>query len=167
MMKNSESSNENHPSVPSGKGLKVEKSITINAPPSEVYAFWRRLENLPRFMHHIEAITERDNRRSHWVVKSPTGRVHWDAEIIEDRPDEMISWRTLPDSDVDNAGSVWFTPTQNGGATVIKISLKYLPPAGKAGAMVARLFGRDADSEIEEDLNRLRDLMEKTNPLRM
>jgi uncharacterized membrane protein len=150
-----------HVSVPSGKGIRVDKTITISLPPEQVYSFWRRLENLPQFMTHIESVTEKDSEHSHWVVKGAGKTLEWDAEIIEDEPNRMISWRSLPDADVDNAGSVWFTPARSGMGTKVKVSLKYLPPAGKLGAVVAKVFGQDAKSEIEEDLGRVKTLLER------
>jgi uncharacterized membrane protein len=150
-----------HVSVPSDEGVRVDKAITIERPVSEVYAFWRQLENLPRFMRHVESVTVKDDLHSHWVVKGPAGKkLEWDAETIEQRDNEMISWRSTPGADVDNAGSVWFTPVPNGQGTVVRVELKYVPPGGKTGALVSKLFGQDADSEIADDLNRLKTLLE-------
>ncbi len=160
-MKTAEATRRPLVSVPSGKGTKVERAITIGLPVPEVYAFWRRLENLPRFMRHLESVTQTDRKHSHWAVRGPRDRiVHWDAEIIEERENEMISWRSLPGADVDNAGSVWFKPAAGGRGTVVKVSLKYAPPAGKVGMALATLWGRDAASEIEEDLYLLKALLE-------
>ncbi len=139
----------------------MDKAITIAKPVQEVYAFWRKFDNLPRFMRHLESVTVKDNLHSHWVVKTVGGkRLEWDAEIIEQKENEMISWRSAPGADVDNAGSVWFTSVPGGQGTVVRLELKYIPPAGAAGAAVAKLFGRDAESEIEEDLNRVKSLLE-------
>ncbi len=150
-----------HVSVPSDEGVRVDKAITIERPVSEVYGFWRQLENLPRFMRHVESVTVKDDLHSHWVVKGLGGKkFEWDAETIEQRDNEMISWRSAPGADVDNAGSVWFTPVPNGEGTVVRVELKYVPPGGKTGAVVSKLFRQDADSEISEDLSRLKILLE-------
>jgi len=150
-----------HVSVPSGEGVKVEKTITIKRPVSEVYAFWNQLENLPKFLRHVQSVRVRDDLHSHWAVKTVGEKIlEWDSEIIERRQNEMISWRSIPGADVDNAGSVWFTPTRGSVGTVVRVSLKYAPAAGKAGLITAKLLGRDADSEIEEDLHRLKSLLE-------
>ena len=94
-----------HVSVPSGEGARVDKAITIQKPVSEVYSFWCRFENLPRFMRHLESVTVQDDLHSHWVAKTSGGKkLEWDAEIIEERQNQMISWRSLPGADVDNAG---------------------------------------------------------------
>ncbi len=148
-------------SVPSDEGIRVDKAITIEKPIDQVYQFWRRFSNLPRFMRHLESVSVQDDCHSHWVAKTLAGKtVEWDAEIIEQRENEMISWRSLPGADVDNAGSVWFTPVPGGQGTVVRVEMKYIPPAGKAGAWLAKLFGRDAESEIGDDLNRLKTFLE-------
>jgi len=150
-----------HVSVPSDEGARVDKAITIEKPVSEVYSFWHRFENLPRFMRHLESVTVQDDLHSHWVVKTFGGKkLEWDSEIIEQRQSEMISWRSLPGADVDNAGSVWFTPVPGGTGTVVRLEMKYVPPGGKAGALISKMFRQDADSEIEEDLHRLKTLLE-------
>jgi uncharacterized membrane protein len=148
-------------SVPHDEGLRVDQAMTFNLPASELYAFWRQLTNLPRFMRHLESVEVLDDRRSRWVALGPAGtRVAWEAEIINDIPNERIGWRSLPGSTVDNAGSVQFRPLDGGRGTMVLVELKYDPPAGKAGAAVAKLFGRDAATEIREDLLRLKQLLE-------
>jgi uncharacterized membrane protein len=148
-------------SVPARHGVKVERSVTINRRPDELFHFWRNLENLPKFMNHLESVKNMGQLRSHWVVKAPLGiTVSWDAEIITERPDEMIGWRSLPGSMVDNAGSVHFARAPGQRGTEVKVVLKYDPPAGKIGATIARLFGAAPEQEIHEDLRRLKELME-------
>jgi uncharacterized membrane protein len=147
-------------SVPAGKGVKVEKSITINRRPEDLYRYWRRLETLPRFMQHIESVTSLGDR-SHWVAKGPLGkRLEWDAEVIMDRADELISWRSLPGSDVDSAGSVHFQSLGPDRGTRVTVTLKYDPPAGKVGKVIAQLLGQNPEKQIEEDLRRFKQLME-------
>lgn len=160
-MKTVETTDKPHAAVASGKGVKVERAITISRPVSEVYAFWRHFENLSRFMNHVNSVMERDATHSHWTVRTPRGKlVEWDAELIEERPNELLSWRSLPGADVDNAGSVWFTPAPGNRGTVLKVSLKYDPPATKLGVAIAKMFGQDAEAEIQDDLYRLKSLLE-------
>ena len=148
------------PSLKSGRGVKVTMSITIARPPDEVYSFWRQFDNLSRFMAHVVSVTETGDT-SHWVIKTSAGKqLQWDSRIIEDKPGEMISWRSLEGADVDNAGSVWFTPTTSG-HTRLKVAMKYSPPGGKVGAALAKLFGDSAKDELVEDLKRLKALLEK------
>jgi uncharacterized membrane protein len=148
-------------SVARGEGIKVERSITVNRPPAEVYRFWRRLENLPRFMDHLESVTVIDENRSHWVAKAPAGtKVEWDASIHNEIEDELIAWRSLPGSDIDNAGSVHFTPAENG--TEVRVVLSYDPPAGRVGAAVAKLLGEEPGHQVEDDLRRFKQVMESS-----
>jgi uncharacterized membrane protein len=148
-------------SVPAGHGIKVEQSIIINRSPEELYQFWRRFENLARFMNHLESVTTTGGNRSHWVAKAPAGsKIEWDAEIYNEKENELIAWRSLEGSQVDNAGSVHFTPAAGGGGTEVRVVLKYDPPGGAIGAAVAKLFGEEPSQQIEEDLRRLKQLME-------
>jgi uncharacterized membrane protein len=147
-------------SVPRGQGIKVEESVIINRPVPEVYRFWRNLENLPRFMDHLESVTVLDEIRSHWAARGPAGtRVEWDAVIHNDIDDELIAWRSLPGSEVDNAGSVHFTPAAGGG-TQVRVVLSYAPPAGKVGAAVAKLLGEEPSQQVGDDLRRLKQVLD-------
>jgi uncharacterized membrane protein len=153
-----------HVTIPYELGIRVDRSIVIDKSPEELYAFWRNLENLPRFMQHLESVRVIDDKRSHWVAKAPVGTtVEWDAEIINDIPNKLIAWRSLEGADVDSAGSVHFDPAPNGRGTVVRVSLQYNPPAGTLGAAVARLFGEEPSKQIEDDLRRFKELMETGN----
>jgi uncharacterized membrane protein len=148
-------------SVRGGRGVKVEKSLMINREPAELYRFWHNFENLPRFMNHLEEVRVTGEGRSHWVAKGPAGSsVEWDAEVYNEKENEMIAWRSLEGSQVDNAGSVHFTPAPGGRGTEVRVVLKYDPPAGVIGAAVARLFGESPAQQIDEDLRRFKQLME-------
>ena len=146
--------------VPGNKGIKVMKSVTVARPAHELYQFWRKLENLARFMDHVKSVTEIDERRSNWVVKGPMGTdLEWSAHIITDRAGELISWESLPGAEVQNAGSVRFESVGNG-QTEVRVSLQYQPPAGALGAAVAKLFGEDPEQQLDEDLSRFKQLIE-------
>ena len=145
--------------VARGEGIRVERTITVNRPREEVYHFWRQLENLPRFMDHLESVTVLDEDRSHWVAKAPAGtKVEWDASIQDEIENELIAWRSLPGSDIDNTGSVHFIPAGDG--TEVRVVLRYDPPAGKVGAAVAKLLGEEPELQIEEDLRRFKQVVE-------
>jgi uncharacterized membrane protein len=132
----------------------------IARPRDELFQFWRRLENLPRFMDNLESVTVLDSRRSHWVAKGALGaRVEWDAEIHNEIPDELLAWRSLPGSDVDQAGSVHFTRAKAGG-TEVRVVLRYAAPGGKIGDAVAHLLGDDPARQIADDLRRFKQVME-------
>ena len=148
-------------SVPYGRGVRVEKAVTINAPREELYAFWRRFENLPLFMHNLEDVKVHDEKRSHWVAKGPAGsNVEWDAEIINEIPNELIGWRSVEGSQIDNAGSVHFTPAPGNRGTEVKVVLRYDPPAGVMGARISKILGEDPAVNVQEDLRRLKRLIE-------
>lgn len=139
----------------------VERAVTVNAPPERLYRYWRDFANLPRFMDHLEAVTVMDERRSHWAAKGPVGKtVYWDAEIVEERPNALIAWRSLPGAGIENSGTVRFTAAPGDRGTEVHVHLQYAPPAGKAGAMVARLLGEEPDTQVREDLRRFKRIME-------
>jgi uncharacterized membrane protein len=147
--------------VKSGAGVKFQKTITINRPVETVYSFWRNFENLPRFMKHLHAVTIKDETISHWTIKlAETVALDWDSELIESRVNEIIAWKSLPAADVDSAGSVWFRPAIGNRGAVVKVAMKYSPPGGKIAAKVAQFFDKDAKAVIEEDLYRLKALLE-------
>jgi uncharacterized membrane protein len=148
-------------SIPAGHGVRVETSVTINRPREELYQFWRSLDNLPRIMRHLKSVRIVSPTRSHWIAKGPMGTsFEWEAEIHTERPNELISWRSLPDAQVDMAGSVHFLPTPGGLGTELRVLLKYDPPAGKIGAEVAKLLGDGPEEEIAEDLRRFKRALE-------
>jgi uncharacterized membrane protein len=143
------------------KGMQVKSSITINGSPETLYRFWRDFTNLPRFMKHLEAVQVMENGRSHWKAKAPAGAsVEWDAEIVNDQPNRLIAWRSLKDAQVDNSGSVRFEPATGQRGTVVRVELTYNPPAGKLGAIVAKLFGEEPQQQVNEDLRAFKQMME-------
>jgi uncharacterized membrane protein len=142
-------------------GIHVREAIRLETPVDEVFAFWRRFENLPLFMTHLERVIDLGGRRSHWVARGPAGsRVEWDAEIINEQQNKLIAWRSLPGSDVVMAGSVHFDPVRAGTESQVTIHLQYSPPAGRAGAAVATLLGSDPSQSIREDLRHFKQLVE-------
>jgi uncharacterized membrane protein len=143
------------------RGVHVRESVRLELPVADVYRFWRRLENLPRFMTHLHRVTETPDGRSHWVAAGPAGlTVEWDAEVISEVENDVIGWRSLPGSDVVTAGSVNFKTARDGRGTQVSVHLQYAPPAGKAGALIASLFGREPSQTIREDLRHFKQLLE-------
>lgn len=144
-----------------GGEIRVHKTLTVRRSPEEAYGLWRDLEGLPRFMHHLESVTLLGEGRSRWRARGPAGRsFEWDAEITADRPNELIAWQSLPGSDVDNAGTVQFRPAPGDQGTEVHVMIRYAPPAGRAGAMIAKLFGREPSQEIDGDLRRFKQVLE-------
>ena len=141
-------------------GVNVEERVVINRPREELYRFWRQLENLPRFMSHLESVERITDTLSRWRAEGPAGvNVEWNAEIIDEVPNDHIGWRSIEGSDVVSAGSVHFEET-GPGRTRVRVRLQYSPPGGKAGAVLARLMGRDPATEIRRDLQRFKQLIE-------
>jgi len=141
--------------------MHVTKAITVNRPPEELYRFWHDFENLPRFMNHLEAVQVLGETRSRWRAKAPGGsKVEWDAEIVEDRPSQVIAWRSLEGTAVDNEGAVRFVPAPGGRGTEVHVELRYEPPGGALGATVAKMFGEEPGQQVQEDLRRFKQVVE-------
>jgi uncharacterized membrane protein len=141
--------------------VQVKKSITINRSPEELYRFWHEFQNLPSFMNDLESVQITGEKRSHWIAKGPGGkRIEWDAEITEDRPNELIAWYSLEGSQVENSGSVRFERALGKPGTVVRVEINYRPPAGVLGATVAKIFGAEPKQQLHENLHRFRQLME-------
>jgi uncharacterized membrane protein len=148
-------------SVTAGHGEAVEATITVRKPVADVYRFWRDFENLPRFMTHLLDVNTSTDGTSHWVARGPLGlRVEWDAKIVTDTANETISWKSLDGSDVDNAGSVHFRALPGDRETEVRVRLKYDPPGGKFGSLVAKIVGLSPERQIQEDMRRLKEIME-------
>lgn len=139
----------------------LEHSVVINRSAEELYSFWRDFQNLPRFMNHLHSVQVTSPTRSHWVAQGPAGtNVEWDAEIITDTPNEVISWRSLECADVANAGSVRFERAPGGRGTVVRVKMQYRPMGGVVGAKLAKAFGQAPEKQIKVDLYRFKQLME-------
>ncbi|MEW6125650.1 MAG: SRPBCC family protein [Acidobacteriota bacterium] len=148
-------------SVKHGEGTKTEYRVTINKPAAELYRFWRNFENLPRFMEHLEAVQALDKNLSHWVAKAPAGMsVEWDAEIINEKENELIAWRSLEGAEINHAGSVQFIEMPEGRGTLVKVVINYQAPAGVLGTTLAKLFGEEPGQQIEDDLKHFKQLVE-------
>lgn len=142
-------------------GIHAKGTCIVNLPPEEVYGFWRNFQNLPRFMRHLESVTDLGEGRSRWKAKGPAGmEVEWDATIIADVPGEVITWRSLENADVDNAGAVRFERAAGGRGTVVKVNLEYNPVGGVIGSTVAKLFGEEPEQQLDDDLRRFKQVLE-------
>ena len=150
--------------VDARKAIKIEERIPIDRSPNEVYAIWRNFTRLPEFTEDLESVTTAGDGRSHWVATLPGGkRVEWDAELVNDIPNQLIAWKTVGHPNVAHAGSVHFDRAPDGRGTVMRFVIDYEPPAGRLGALVAafiRLFGRAPESKIRADLRRFKERVE-------
>ena len=149
------------------EGVKIEESIIINRPASELYTFWRDLSNLPRIMRHLDRVEPLDDYRSHWYAKAPFGvKLDWDAEVYREKRNKLISWRSLKGSTVATAGSVLFESLPSsaingtGQTTKVTIMMKIEPPLDGLSTALAQLFGEDASLQVKEDLASFKRLME-------
>ena len=134
------------------RGVNVCEAVTIQRSASELYREWRNLESLPDRMRHLESVQELSDGTSHWAARGPAGKVfEWDAEILQDIPGKLLSWRSLPGADVISAGSVNFDEVAGHG-TRVTVRLQYDPPGGKIGAYVAWLMRQEPSQQIREDL---------------
>ena len=141
--------------------LRVRRRITVNRPPDALYRFWRDFANVPRFMERVEAVQTAGERRTHWRAKGPGGvTVEWDAEVTEDRPNELIAWRTLDDAPFRHSGVVRFEPAPAGRGTVVTVEMEYAPPGGALTATAAKLLGYAPEQQLQEDLRRFKQFLE-------
>lgn len=143
------------------QGIHYEVSVTINRPAEEVYRYWRNFQNLPLFMSHLLEVTVEGERRSHWKARGPlNAEVEWDAEIVDEKPNEWLVWRSLPGADVESVGSVQFRPAPGDRGTEITVALQYRPVGGRMGKVIAAMFGRNPEMTIKEDLRNFKHIME-------
>jgi uncharacterized membrane protein len=139
----------------------VGRTITVNRPRAEIYAFWRDFRNLARFMENVERVDVRDDRRSHWVVSAPAGKtVEWDSVLTEDEPDRLLAWESVESADVKNAGRIEFRDGPPGRGTEITATIIYEPPGGDLGKLIAKLFQKEPKIQARRDLRRFKQLME-------
>ena len=145
----------------------IVRTVTVNRSVEELYGWWRNLDNLPRVMPHLEAVEDRGGSTSHWVARAPFGAsVEWEAEIIEDRPNELLSWRSVEGSQVNNAGSVRFEPAPGRQGTEVTVEMAYEMPGGPLGSAVAKLTGEDPPQQVSDALRRFKQVMETGEPIR-
>jgi uncharacterized membrane protein len=144
------------------KSIRVEKTVAIqNKSPEELYQFWHNFENLPTFMKHLKSVTVISDTKSHWIANAPlSNSVAWDAQIITDQPNELITWASVEGSDIDNSGFVRFKSLPFDRGTEVKVVIEYSPPGGGLTASFAKLFGEEPEQQIGDDLRRFKMLME-------
>jgi uncharacterized membrane protein len=144
------------------QAINIRTGMIVNKPKDEVYAFWRKLENLPLFMKHLTSVTEIDTKHSHWEAALPgnIGRIKWNAEIVKEEPGYMIGWQSIPNSMINNAGKVVFNDALNGQGTELEVVISYHPPAGELGSGVAKLLNPVAEKVIRQDILNFKEYIE-------
>lgn len=141
-------------------GIDVRKTITINAPVRKVYETWCNHENFPHFMSCVQEVKDLGNWRYHWTVAGPAGTtVEWEAVITKLVPNRLIAWQSVPDSCIEQQGTVRFRP-EGKDKTLVDVRLSHYPPAGAIGHTIASLFGADPKSEMDADLMRMKSYIE-------
>ncbi len=142
--------------------VNVRSSFVIDRPRNDVYEFWRKLDNLPKFMKHLERVEVIDNKRSHWVLKLPADVkiVSWDAEIVHEEPGHAIGWSSLPGSILDNAGKVRFEDSEDGNGTLVEVVISYTPPAGGVGTALGTILNPVFKNMVDADMRNLKQYMD-------
>jgi len=149
------------PALAGGRGVHVERCVTVMRSPEDLYAEWRELAHWPDLVPALDSVSPLGDKRSHWVARGPAGMpVEWDAELVADEPNRLITWRSVDQPDVDNVGSVSFAPAAGGRGTEVKVTLMYAPPAGRLGAAAATIFDAGGERRVREGLRRFKQRME-------
>lgn len=149
-----------HPEKNTG-GLQVRKSVTVNRPVDEVYAFWRDFENLPRFMKHLDSVRTTGENTTRWLAgASQEFSVEWEVQLVEARQNELLSWQTIGVSDVTGTGRVEFMPAPGGRGTEVRANISYQVPGGALGAKIARIFRDVPGVKVENQLNVFKQIIE-------
>jgi uncharacterized membrane protein len=142
-------------------GVLLESTVTVNKPVADVYRFWRQVENHPRFMTHLEAAVSTSEKRSHWMARGPLHiPLAWDADLIEERPNTLLVWRSVPGADIDAMGTVRLRELPDGRGTEVRLRLEYVPPGGMAGIALAKLLKTLTVGQLKEDLRRFKQIIE-------
>jgi uncharacterized membrane protein len=157
--------NESLSTLVKGRGVQVEKTLRVEAPVEHVFAYWRNLENFPQWMSHVREVRYVGGDRYHWTVDGPAGvPVEWDSELLNVDENREMTWRSVAGSEVENTGRVRFEP--DGVGTRIHVQMHYAPPGGVIGHAVAKAFGVDPKSEMDDDLMRMKSAIETGRPAR-
>jgi uncharacterized membrane protein len=139
----------------------VGRTVTINKPKQELYAVWRDFGRFPEFMDNVRQINKIDEQRSEWIIEAPAGAtVKVKTRIVEDVPGTTIAWVSEEDSQIETAGRVEFADAAPGRGTMVRLVMRYTPPAGTLGRMVAKVMQREPQVQARRDLNRFKSLME-------
>lgn len=134
-------------------------TVTINKPRAELYAFWRDFQNLV-FMENIEAV-EVIGDRTIWTIAAPAGaNLRVETVITEDRPNELIAWRSVEGSQIETRGRIAFREAPADRGTEVEAIAAYVPPAGEIGRWIAKLFQREPEIQGRRELKRFKMLME-------
>jgi len=140
----------------------VQKTVIVHAAIHKVFDLWSQFSNFPRFMRHVRDIDiEIGGKKSRWTVDGPAHTtVSFEAETTELEPDRVLAWRTLPDQQIEHEGRVRFEPIDDA-TTRVTVRMTYRPPGGVLGHAIAHILGWDPKSRIDDDLVRMKGLLEE------
>lgn len=143
------------------KSFDAVASFAIRCSAKRAYQLWRDFENLPEFLRHLHSVSTGAGGQSRWTAVGPlNSRISWNAEIVDDIPNEKITWRSLPGSQIENRGSIEFRPGAREGSIVATLRMEYVPPGGALGKAFATFFGKNPEFAVREDLRRFKSLLE-------
>jgi uncharacterized membrane protein len=144
-----------------GGQIRIEASLAVNKSPEECYRFWRRFENLQRFMKSVKSVQPTGEKTQRWTISVPGERtMHWESETVQDTPDQTIAWRAAPGGDVDHSGMVQFERRLSGPGTMVRLSMQFMPPVGVATVMPNGLIEMYSEHRMREDLRRFKNVIE-------
>jgi uncharacterized membrane protein len=133
----------------------VEKSIVVDVPIHTAYNQWTQFEEFPQFMEGVEQVRQEGDTHLYWRANIAGKTVEWEADIIEQSPDERISWRST--TGAYNSGIVRFSPDNGGRSTRVTLRLEYEPEGffENVGSMLGFV-----DRRVEGDLERFKSFIE-------
>jgi uncharacterized membrane protein len=144
--------------------IHVKETIIINRKAGDIYRFWRNLENLPRFIGHLRSVEELGDGHNRWTLETPLGHMSWESEIIEDKKDEVIRWRSVPNSHVTNSGFLSLVKKDGGNATEATVELRYRPPGKHDSFFEDEILEVITSEQMKADLRKLKQIMESNVP---
>jgi uncharacterized membrane protein len=148
------------------RAVKIERTVMVNRPAADLYAFWRNPTNVRRIVDFVESVETLGERRARWRARGPAGvTIEWDSEVINDIPNELIAWKSIGDADIPNAGSIHFRRAPHARGTEVRLIVEYEPPAGHLGAWIAKLMKENPDEQVQSALRRLRQVAESGDVL--
>jgi uncharacterized membrane protein len=144
------------------KPLLIREALTVNRPRNEVYNYWRQLSNFPLFMKHIVEVNVENELQSQWKMRLPggAGTVEWKAVVVEDKPGELLAWRSVEGADVDTTGEIIFKDAPGDRGTEVHATIFYRAPAGALGKMAGKLFRKGFEIQVRQDLRRFKQMLE-------
>lgn len=147
--------------VRASRAVRIEHRLTVMRPAAELYAFWREPANVPRVIEFIESVETVSDTAARWRARGPGGiTIEWEAQIINDIPNELLAWKSVGDADIPNAGSIRFRAAPDAEGTEVRLVLEYEPPAGHLGAWIAKVVKEDPDEQLRTALRRFKQLAE-------